>query len=210
MLKIKSKPNFSSKSVILLIICAALIAADLLAKHFEEADSWYFVILPGWIEIVGGFRNQGCAFSFLNDNPQIGQPVLITLTCLMLVFLILLFLYLQDQNIVLKISVTIVISGAVGNLVDRFAFREVRDFIGLNMLFNGRLVFCNLADFYIVVGAIIAIIDLLFLNQWAVFPLTKRAKEAQSKRHEDAKEEDKNSSECGGSVDEADDGNGDS
>lgn len=165
-------------------VCAVLVAADLLTKHFEEADGWFLVIIPGWIQLVGGVRNQGCAFSFLNDKPEIGQPVLITLTCLMLVFLVLLFIFLQDKNIVLKIAVSVVIAGAVGNLVDRFMLREVRDFIGLNMLFNGNLVYCNLADFYIVIGAILAVIDLLFLNEWAVFPLTKRAKEAQAKRRE--------------------------
>lgn len=165
-------------------VCAVLVAADLLTKHFEEADGWFLVIIPGWIQLVGGVRNQGCAFSFLNDKPEIGQPVLITLTCLMLVFLVLLFLFLQDKNIVLKIAVSVVIAGAVGNLVDRFMLREVRDFIGLNMLFNGNLVYCNLADFYIVIGAVLAVIDLLFLNEWAVFPLTKRAKEAQAKRRE--------------------------
>ena len=184
MLKPKYKPNFSVKAAILLAVCAVLVAADLLTKHFEETDGWFLVIIPGWIQLVGGVRNQGCAFSFLNDKPEIGQPVLITLTCLMLVFLVLLFLFLQDKNIVLKIAVSVVIAGAVGNLVDRFMLREVRDFIGLNMLFNGNLVYCNLADFYIVIGAILAVIDLLFLNEWAVFPLTKRAKEAQAKRRE--------------------------
>lgn len=184
MLKPKYRPNFSVKAAILLAVCAVLVAADLLTKHFEEADGWFLVIIPGWIQLVGGVRNQGCAFSFLNDKPEIGQPVLITLTCLMLVFLVLLFLFLQDKNIVLKIAVSVVIAGAVGNLVDRFMLREVRDFIGLNMLFNGNLVYCNLADFYIVIGAVLAVIDLLFLNEWAVFPLTSRAKEAQAKRRE--------------------------
>lgn len=184
MLKLKYKPNFSIKAAILLAVCAVLVAADLLTKHFEEADGWFLVIIPGWIQLVGGVRNQGCAFSFLNDKPEIGQPVLITLTCLMLVFLVLLFIFLQDKNIVLKIAVSVVIAGAVGNLVDRFMLHEVRDFIGLNMLFNGNLVYCNLADFYIVIGAVLAVIDLLFLNEWAVFPLTKRAKEAQAKRRE--------------------------
>lgn len=185
MLKIKSKPKFGVKEIILIALCALLVTADLLTKHFEEADSWYFVIIPGWLQIVGGVRNQGCAFSFLNDKPEIGQPVLITLTCIMIIFLVLLFLFLQDRNLILKIAVVTVIAGAVGNLVDRFMLRQVRDFIGLNMLFNGQLVYCNLADFFIVAGAVLAIVDLMFLNEWAVFPLTRRAKQAQAKRRED-------------------------
>ena len=70
--------------------------------------------------------------------------------------------------------------------VDRLAFNYVRDWFGLWMF--GSIAFCNLADFWIVIGAILAVLDLMFLNDWAVFPLTKRAKAAQQARKE---EEDK-------------------
>ena len=70
-------------------------------------------------------------------------------------------------------------AGAIGNLIDRIAFREVRDFVGINMF--GNMVSCNFADFWIVFGTIVAIVDILFLNEWALIPLTKRAKEAQKK-----------------------------
>jgi hypothetical protein len=39
---------------------------------------------------------------------------------------------------------------------------------------------CNFADFWIVFGIIIAAIDMLFLNEWAVIPLTKKARMAQA------------------------------
>ena len=45
----------------------------------------------------------------------------------------------------------------------------------------GNMVSCNFADFWIVFGTIVAIVDILFLNEWALIPLTKRAKEAQKK-----------------------------
>lgn len=185
MLKIKPKPNIGVKSIILILISGALIAADLLTKYFAKRDLWNVRIIPGWVELNGSIpNNQGCAFSFLNDNPQIGQPLLITLTILMLIFLIAVFVFMPERFTLLKISLSFIIAGAMGNLIDRFMFRSVRDFFGLNMLFNGGLVYCNLADFFIVIGAILAIIDLLFFNEFAVFPLTKRAKEAQAARKE--------------------------
>lgn len=185
MLKIKPKPNIGVKSIILILISGALIAADLLTKYFAKRDLWNVRIIPGWVELNGSIpNNQGCAFSFLNDNPQIGQPLLITLTILMLIFLIAVFIFMPERFTLLKISLSFIIAGAMGNLIDRFMFRSVRDFFGLNMLFNGGLVYCNLADFFIVIGAILAIIDLLFFNEFAVFPLTKRAKEAQAARKE--------------------------
>lgn len=185
MQKIKLKPSIGVKGIILILICGILIAVDLLTKHFEELYNWDLKIIPGFIEVLGGERNNGCVFGFLNDNPEIGQPILITFTFIMLPCLIFAFIFLPERFTILKISVAVVFAGAIGNLVDRIAFRQVRDFIGLNMLFNkNSLVYCNFADFCIVIGAILAMIDLLFLNEWAVLPLTKKAKAAQSKSNE--------------------------
>ena len=190
MLKEKLKPNIGVKSIILIAVCGLLVAADLLTKYFAKADVLDVVIIPGWVELDGSVpNNQGCAFSFLNDNPEIGQPILISLTCVMLAFIISVFIFLPERFTILKISLSLVGAGAIGNLVDRFMYRSVRDFFGLNMLFNGGLVYCNLADFFVVIGAILAVVDLLFLNEWAVFPLTKRAKEVQLQRQQTEKAE---------------------
>lgn len=183
----KLKPNIGVKSIIFLAVCIALIAIDLLTKYFAKLYAWDIAIIPGWIEIDGNMpNNQGCAFSFLNDNPQIGQPLLISVTFVMLVVLALVYLFLPERHTLMKITLAIVIAGAIGNLVDRLAFRSVRDFIGLNMQFStDNLVYCNFADFCIVVGAILAVLDLMFLGEWAVFPLTKKAKAAQAKQKEE-------------------------
>ena len=186
MLKSKLKPNIGVKSIILIAVCAAFVAVDLITKYFAKLVPWDLVIIKGWIELDGTIpNNQGCAFSFLNENPQIGQPLLISLTSVMLVFLIGVFVFLPERFTLMKVATAIVIAGAIGNLVDRLAFRSVRDFIGLNMQFNGNLVYCNFADFCITVGAILAVLDLLFFDEWAVFPLTKAAKAAQAKKKEE-------------------------
>ena len=49
--------------------------------------------------------------------------------------------------------------------------------------------FCNFADFWIVLGVVLAVVDMLFLNEWAVFPLTKKAKAAQKAREQAEKAE---------------------
>ena len=54
---------------------------------------------------------------------------------------------------------------------------------------------CNFADFFIVIGIIFAIADCLFFNEWALVPLTRRAKAAQKKQ---AEEEKKKSDKAGG------------
>ena len=47
------------------------------------------------------------------------------------------------------------------------------------------MVSCNFAEFWIVFGTVLAVIDIMFLNEWALIPLTKKAKEAQAKHKEE-------------------------
>lgn len=182
----KFKPQFGKISIILIVVIVLLIAADLLTKYFEEQFVWNAVIIPNFIVIKSGIHNPGCAFSFLDEHPEIGQPVLITMTFILLIVMIFAFIFLPNRHVVLKVAISLIIAGAIGNLVDRIAFRYVRDWFGLWMF--GNIAYCNFADFWIVIGAVLAVIDLLFLNEWAVFPLTQSAKAAQkAKKEEDEK-----------------------
>ncbi len=182
----KLKVNIGWKSIVLIAVCVALVLVDLLTKIFEERDGWNFIVIRNFIEVTSGSRNPGCAFSFLAEAAW-GQIFLIVVTFIMLILLIGFFIVLPERFIILKVAVSMVTAGAIGNLIDRIAYQEVRDFVGLNMF--GKMTACNFADFWIVLGAILAVVDLLFLNEWAVFPLTKSAKLAQAKRKE--AEEDK-------------------
>ena len=137
------KSNIGWKSAIFLGVFAVLLAADLLTKHFEEAYSWNFTVIPGFIEVESGIRNPGAGFSWLADKSW-GQPFLIALTVV---------------------------------IVDAY---------------------CNFADFWIVVGGILAVIDMLFLNEISVFPLTKRARDAQAEHQK--REEQKKSAKTSADV----------
>lgn len=181
MLKDKLKIRFSVTDLVYIAVCAALVAADLLTKFFEEAYGWEFVVIPKFIEVESGVRNSGAAFSFLANNSW-GQAFLITLTVVMLAVLVAVFLFLPKRFAVMKTAVAMVVAGALGNLVDRIMLREVRDFVWMNLF--GKFACCNFADFWIVLGAVLAAVDLLFLNDYAVFPLTKKAKAAQKAREE--------------------------
>lgn len=188
MLNKKLKPSFGVTSIVLTVVAVLLTAVDLITKYLEERFAWNAAIIPNFIEISHGSRNPGCAFSFLADNPAIGQPILIALTFILLIALIVAFVFIPERFVIFKTSISIIVAGAVGNLVDRLAFMCVRDWFGLWMF--GKITICNLADFWIVIGVVLAIIDLLFLNEIAVFPLTKKAKAAQAARKaaEDNKE----------------------
>ncbi|MDE6597512.1 MAG: signal peptidase II [Clostridia bacterium] len=178
-LKGKFKFNIGLKSIILIGVSVALVLVDLLTKIFEERDGWNFTVIPKFIIVDSGSRNPGCAFSFLADSSW-GQSFLIAMTFIMLAVLIALFIFLPERFTLLKVAIALVAAGAIGNLIDRIAYREVRDFVEIKMF--GNMTSCNFADFWIVFGTIIAVIDILFINEWSLLPLTKSAREAQEKR----------------------------
>lgn len=183
MSKNKLKPQFGKISIILIVVGVVLTGADILTKYLEEAFHWNATIIPGFMEISNNVHNPGCAFSVLNDHPEIGQPLFITATVIMVILLVVCFIFLPDRHTLLKTSIAVLFAGAVGNLYDRiFMPFYVRDWFGISMF--GNMTYCNLADFCVVVGAVLAVVSLLFVDLWAVFPLTKSAKAAQAERKE--------------------------
>lgn len=191
MKKLKIKPHIGKLSLILLGVIAVLIAADLVTKYLEEAYLWNKIIIPDFIEITSHVQNPWAAFSsfknLFNNDPTIFQPIVITVTFILLAVVTFMFVVLPERFVILKVSSSLIIAGAIGNLVDRLMFGYVRDWLGLSIFGT-----CNLADCFVVIGAVLAVVDLMFLNEWAVFPLTKRAKEVQAAKKLAEEEEEKN------------------
>ncbi len=184
--KFKIKIHFGKVSAILIAVFVVLLTVDLVLKSCEEVYRWDFQVIPGLINVENGSRNTGAAFSFLSDT-EWGRIFFIVLTFIMLIVMIAAFLLLPERFAGLKVALVMVAAGALGNLVDRLAFQSVRDFVWVNIF--GSWACCNFADFWIVFGVIYAVIDILFLNEWAVFPLTKKAKAAAKARELAVKQE---------------------
>ncbi len=174
----KYKLHFGKISIIAIVVFAVLLAVDLILKHFEVADSWNFDVIKGFIWVESDRRNTGSAFSLFADVVW-GRIFLVTISVVLICALCAAFALLPERFILLKIAIAMVVSGAMGNLIDRLVFGYVRDFVWVNMLFTSAC--CNFADFFIVFGVIVAIVDFLFLNEWAIIPLTRRAKEARER-----------------------------
>ena len=163
--------HFGKVSAILIAVFAVLLTLDLVLKYCEEKYAWNFTVIPKFIWVESGMRNTGAAFSFLSDT-EWGRIFFIVITFIMLGVMIAAFL--------LKTAIVMIASGALGNLIDRLALKSVRDFVWMNIF--GSYACCNFADFWIVLGVVLAVVDMLFLNEWAIFPLTKRAKAAAKAR----------------------------
>ncbi len=105
--------------------------------------------------------NYGFAFGFLN-SPSLNQIIV----SIVILFIIIYFLYLliKTQDRVFKICLVLILSGALGNFLDRIFRGYVIDFIDI-YVFNYHWPAFNVADSCISVGFVILIFNILFLNK---------------------------------------------
>lgn len=105
-------------------------------------------------------RNSGAVFGINLGNPN----VMLTITIIVTVVLLYLILSgkIVPDNILGKIALVMVLSGAAGNLIDRIRMGEVIDFIDMGIGYH-RWPTYNLADAYVTCGVIILIYFQIFL-----------------------------------------------
>jgi len=139
-------------------IALDLISKALFAKYFQtNAD---IVIIPGLLELTY-FENTGASFGVFADKT-------IYLTIFSAVFVVLIMLYdifFKDDSKLYKWAYSLIVAGAIGNLVDRICFSFVRDFISM---FSWYV--CNIADILIFFGVILYIL-------FAIIDFFKKKKE---------------------------------
>lgn len=104
-------------------------------------------------------KNTGAAFSIFSNQ----QLFLITITSIV-TLLIAFYLYksVKEKNdLVFKLSLSFILGGAIGNLIDRIRFNYVVDFFDFRLI---NFAIFNIADSFIVVGTILLSIYILFFD----------------------------------------------
>ncbi len=129
-----------------------------------------FQTLVDVLPFLGLYRtwNQGIAFSWLWD---MDDRLLVTMTIAIIVFVVWLARQTKPENWLARLGFSMIIGGALGNLVDRMVYGHVVDYVLFHTPSWSFAVF-NLADALISVGA--ATIVLSELLEW------RAAKSAQS------------------------------
>ena len=135
----------------------------------DQASKIYLTLVnktsPIDLEVIRGFFritytcNDGAAFSILK-----GKRVFFIIMTIVVVFLIVYYLLKNKVYWVEKYSLLLIISGAVGNLIDRIMYGYVIDFLDF-IIFGYDFPVFNIADSFITIGAIGLIISILFLNK---------------------------------------------
>ena len=122
-----------------------------------EVNSFLFIVRR---------HNEGAAWSFLADAGGWQRWFFIVLASTVSAYIVYWLWNIRDAgNTVLSGGLALVLGGAVGNLIDRINYGYVVDFIDVYFVrWNYHFPAFNVADSAISVGAVLLIIDALFLS----------------------------------------------
>ncbi len=162
-----AKKNLKEKGFNFLLFIIFLFAIDRASKiYFREK------LLPGEsLKVLGNWlrftlvRNKGAAFGFFQNKVLL----LVILSLAVLSFFLYTFMHLSTESNLLKLSFSLIIGGAIGNLYDRISYGYVVDFIDVDIpdiipKYPRWPVF-NLADSFITIGVFLMIIYLIFTKE---------------------------------------------
>ncbi len=114
------------------------------------------VVITPFFDLVLTY-NTGAAFSFLNDASGWQREFFIAVALLASIW-ILYMLYRHAGSIMMNLALGLVLGGAIGNVIDRFRFGAVVDFLHFHIAEYSWPAF-NVADSAITVGAVLLIWD---------------------------------------------------
>ena len=144
-------------------ITFVVLALDQISKYFVRQ----LLPLNHSVEVVRDFlnlvhvQNPGIIFGILSRSTyKLTTYLLITVSLVAITFLLLFLRSLKDRDLVLFIAISLILGGAIGNLVDRIAFEKVIDFIDFHWRTYHWPAF-NLADSAITIGMVILVIQVL-------------------------------------------------
>ena len=140
-----------------------LVIADQLSKYFivkklSIGESFnIFSFLDLYLIL-----NTGIAFSFFDDGGVYGRWILVTLVLLVCVYLTYI-LFTEKLRKYESVALLMILSGGIGNLIDRTLWGHVIDFIHFYYMNYSFYIF-NFADTFITIGVMIYILDLLMVK----------------------------------------------
>ncbi len=152
-------PMRPQKYVLWLGLAAVLVLLDYWTKHLATQSLTLYRPLPvtSWLNLTLA-HNEGAAFSLL-ANQGGWQRWFFSVVAVGISAVLLVWLWrLPDRSRLLPVAISLVLGGAIGNLIDRIRFGYVVDFIDLHYQGEHWPAF-NLADSVIVLGVILLLIE---------------------------------------------------
>ena len=162
-----------AKYLILLTVTPLILIVDQLTKLYIDGTMKLYQSIP----VIDGLfsitylRNRGAAFSFLSEASW-RLPFFLIATVIAVIAILIAFRKLRDDQRFAAVSLTLILSGAVGNLIDRVRLGEVIDFLDVYWKSHHWPAF-NVADSAICVGVALLALDMYREEKRAKRELTK-------------------------------------
>ena len=152
--------NKKIRNYSLIVLSIFIFLIDFFSKYF--LISYYDLGSKGRVYVTPFLDfilvlNPGISFGILSNGDNIQRWILSALSILVIFYLY--YWSTKSPSKLTKISLFIMIGGALGNVFDRLIYGKVIDFISLHV-FNYYWYVFNIADIAIVLGGFIILIDL--------------------------------------------------
>ncbi len=146
-----------------LFVSAILVLADQISKTIVVKTMSLYESIP----VIQNFfhftyiTNDGMAFGI---NFPFGYYIFTSLSVLLTLFLFWYLWSVRTHSIVIRLGISFIIAGAIGNLIDRIFLGAVIDFLDF-MIGNFHWYVFNLADSYVTVGMVLVLVDSIILEK---------------------------------------------
>jgi signal peptidase II len=150
--------------MLLLITASVVVLCDQISKLYVAAVMWphqSITVIERYIDITY-VRNPGGAFGlFARADRWMLRPLLLGLSAVAAVIILLIYRSTPTDRLLVRLAFSLILGGAIGNLIDRIRFDEVIDFLDVHWRHYHWPAF-NIADAAISVGVACLCWDLLF------------------------------------------------
>ena len=146
-----------------LFVSAILVLADQISKTIVVKTMSLYESIP----VIQNFfhftyiTNDGMAFGI---NFPFGYYIFTSVSALLTLFLFWYLWSVRTHSIVIRLGISFIIAGAIGNLIDRIFLGAVIDFLDF-MIGNFHWYVFNLADSYVTVGMVLVLVDSIILEK---------------------------------------------
>ena len=139
-----------------LTLIIVLFVLDLVSKNYAENNISFGQSYTTFLPFIDFFLiyNSGIAFGLFDGYGDLASNILLIITVIILAYLIRMLI--QEKVQIAKLALSLIIAGALGNIMDRIADGRVTDFLHLEIANFSFFIF-NLADAFITLGAILII-----------------------------------------------------
>ena len=139
------------------------LAADFFSKQWavDTLKSGNVVdLIPGYLDFAY-LENRGAAFGIFQGQVQLLSIISVGIALAILVYL----LKNKEAHPLMKISLSLLVAGALGNVYDRLNYGFVVDFIHFHINEVWHFPTFNVADMCVVIGAGLMILYVLFFDK---------------------------------------------